>query len=149
MNLTKLKNKRRVAFSLAVALAGLVVSFAMVHVGGPTAHHLPGIPFHVAAVFGAGLAGWWCCDAFGRTAASGWAIALAGSVAMTFLGAVLGSVLIGAVFDGLTAALAFPVLGFVSIIDAAESPVAVLIWLLCMAGLHVFARKIRSSGPIL
>lgn len=142
MDLSTLRNKRRVAFALAVALAGLVVSFAMVHVGGPTAHHLPGIPFHVAAVFGAGVAGWLCCGAFGRAAALGWAVALTGSVAMTFLGAVLGSVLIGAIFDGVTAALAFPVLGFVAIIDAAESPAALLIWLLCMAALHLFARKI-------
>jgi hypothetical protein len=48
----------RLAFALAAALTGLVVSFVMVHFGGPNARYLPVGSFHVSALVGAGLAGW-------------------------------------------------------------------------------------------
>lgn len=57
-------NQHRLMFSGLTALVGLTVSFSMMYVGGPTAHHLPGIPFHIGAFLGAGAAGWFCLRAF-------------------------------------------------------------------------------------
>lgn len=139
---TSLKNNPRVCFAIAVAAVGLAVSFAMIFVGGPMARHLPGLSFHLAALFGAGIAGLLCASAFGHKSWRGWCAAGLGGVGMTLLGALIGAGLIWQtrfVISG-------PFLGLLAVVDAAESLPVVLIWSLCIVALHLLAQRLRTAG---
>jgi hypothetical protein len=142
------KHRKRLVFAGLTALAGLIVSIAMIYLGGHHAGQLPGVAFHITATLGAGAAGWFCMGAFGHAATVGWMIALTGGIGMTILGAVFAGIMIGGYFNGLGGAIAFPALGFIAIIDAAESPHAVLVWLTCMSGLHLLAGSIHRRGSV-
>lgn len=146
MNLSYLKPSHlRLRLAGLTAAAGGIVSVAMVLFGGSTARFLPtGDGFHVAAVLGAGLAGLALAPTFGRPGWIGWIIAAIGAVGATLIGAMAGSTLIGLAFGQIT----FTGFGLVAIVGAAENPVAVLIWGLTMAALHVEAGRVRQRLAI-
>lgn len=52
------------------------------------------------------------------------------------------------VFDLVQTLIMSPVLGVISIIDAAESLAVLLVWGLGMAGLHVYVRRLRTRLPV-
>lgn len=142
MNLSQLKPSHlRLRLAGLTAAAGGIVSVAMVLFGGSTARFLPtGDGFHVAAVLGAGLAGLALAPTFGRPGWLGWIMATIGAVGATLLGAFAGAAMIGLVFgQALIGSL-----GLVAILGAAENPVAVLIWGLTMAALHLEAGRVRQ-----
>jgi hypothetical protein len=134
----------RLAFAGAVGVVGVIVSLAMVRWGGPNAKYLPDGTFQLGALGGGVMAGWLCVGCFGRANARGWVFALFGSVTMTVLGAVLGATVLNERVYFMRGGM----LGLVAIIDAAESPIALGVWLLCMAALHMWAVKLRARGPI-
>ena len=103
------KHRKRLVFAGLTALAGLIVSIAMMYLGEHHAGQLPGVAFHITATLG---------------------------------------IMIGGYFNGLGGAIAFPALGFIAIIDAAESLHAVLVWLICMSGLHLLAGLMRRRGSV-
>ncbi len=165
-------NQHRLMFSGLTAIVGLIVSFSMMYVGGPTAHHLPGAPFHIVAFLGAGAAGWFCLRAFGLNGWQGPVCTFGGGLGITLLGAVIGSwicviltacdLMVSAIvergfqnlektmtfFDLVQTLIMSPVLGGISIIDAAESLAVLLVWGLGMAGLHVYVRRLRTRWPV-
>ena len=144
MLLIALIKQPRVRFACAVAGVGVIVAIAMVHIGGPEFRKMGSAAFYVAAMLGAGAAGWLCADAFGRAGPLGIVLAAGGGAGMTLLGAAIGAGgLIGSVGDGLPGV----VFGPIGILIAAEHPAAV-IWGVCMAALHLFARSLRTRGPI-
>lgn len=139
----------RLAFALAAALTGFVVSFAMVHFGGPNARYLPVGSFHLSALVGAGLAGWIFAGAFGRSGRRGWVVAVLGSIAMTLVGGYLGGAFLWGLFhQGTNSFLPIPVLGMVAIVDSAESPVALVIWSALMIALHILCARLRGGCPL-
>ena len=95
--------------------------------------HLPGWPFHIAAIPGAGLAGLIFFNAFGRAGAAGWIIALLAAGLMTVVGAVLGAQLLtmiaSIIWDGGEIGLG-GVLGLIVVFDSASSPLVLAVWLL-------------------
>ncbi|UWR23635.1 hypothetical protein [Sulfitobacter sp. S190] len=141
MPITRLANEPRLYFAAAAAVTGLIVSVAMVTVGGPSAKYLPAGWVHAMAIPGAGVAALLCADAFGHARGWGWAVAFLGGALMTVLGGAVGAGLLGmgyGQFHGWG-------LGVVAIIDASMSGAAVGIWAVLMALLHLGARKMREG----
>ncbi|QUJ75100.1 hypothetical protein KDD17_08615 [Sulfitobacter albidus] len=132
----------RLHLAAATALTGLIVSFAMAFMGGPMSRHLPGIGFHLAAIFGAGGVGYVCAGAFGRPRRRGWLMAGFTAVWMTIASAFAGATLLGLTVGTIETG----VYGLFAIIDAATSPAAVAVWALCMTGLHLYARDLRHDA---
>ncbi|MBB3993660.1 hypothetical protein GGR95_001291 [Sulfitobacter undariae] len=139
--------ERRI-FGCATAVAGLIVSFAIANGDWSLVRHLPGWPFHVAAIPGAGLAGLLFCNAFGREGPVGWIIAILAAALMTFVGSVLGAQLLtmsAAVVLGGSIMNLGGALGMLVVVDSATSPLVICVWLLSMAALHLLRRKLRGG----
>lgn len=123
--------------------AGGIVSVAMTAWGGPMSQHLPiGEGFHLAAIFGAGLAGFICANGIGRGGRRGWLIAALVSCVATILGAMLGATTMSLYFGSFYGAT----LGLIAILDASTSIAALITWGITMTVLHLSARKFRARS---
>ncbi len=138
-------SRLRLKLAGMTALAGGIVSVAMVIVGGPMARFLPsGDGFHLAALVGAGCAGFFCAGGFGRAGRRGWMMASLVAVVATVTGAIVGSTLIGVTAGTVTGSG----MGLLAILDASSSPAAVGIWGATMALLHIMARAARRRAAL-
>ena len=141
-------SQERGVFGGATAVVGLIVSFAIASGDWSMVRHLPGWPFHIAAIPGAGLAGLIFFNAFGRAGAAGWIIALLAAGLMTVVGAVLGAQLLtmiaSIIWDGGEIGLG-GVLGLIVVFDSASSPLVLAVGLLAMVVLHLLQRKLRGG----
>ncbi|MEO0381782.1 MAG: hypothetical protein AAF252_16055 [Pseudomonadota bacterium] len=144
---------QRVRCGVLMALAGGAVAQAMTLWGGDLARFLPPLSIMLCAAFvGAGVAGFFLADAFGRRGWGGivWT-ALAWPLA-TAMGASLGAGLVGTASspeplaslpEALTAGAP---LGWMAVTDGiTSSPAVALIWVVCGLAMHHGALAERAA----
>ena len=118
-------------------LAGWIVSFGLVHWGGPMARHIPDQGVHLAAFWWALVAGFIVASGFGHARWWGWALAGLSALFATVFGAIIAAATMGVLAVGSPSAGA---LGVIAIADGASSPLLVLTWGVAMVGVDAFAR---------
>ena len=123
-------------------LAGWIVSFGLVHWGGPMARHIPAQGVHLAAFWGALVAGFIVASGFGHARWWGWALAGLSAVFATVFGAIIAAATMGVLAVGSPSAGA---LGVIAIADGASSPLLVLTWGVAMVGVDAFARWVAVA----
>ncbi len=125
------------------ALAGWVVSFVMVHWGGPMSRFIPNDGAHIAAFVGAFVSGYLLANGFGRAGVCGWVLAVVCAIVATVLGAVIaGSALAVAASAGPSIGVSH---GLIAIVDAAFSPWCWIIWIIAMVGVDAHARWVETT----
>lgn len=119
-----------------MALCGGAVGIAMVaEFRGLITHHIGIVPFVIAAMFGAGIAGAICSGMFGHRGARGVFMAICGAIFATVLGGALAGLVALPAQD-------FRLFGL-GIFFAAITWI-VLAWGAIMALVHIAAKRLRS-----
>ena len=118
----------------AIAISGLTISLPRI---------LPETGFHLAALIGAGIAGFVLADGLGRPGAWGAFRAACTALAMTLFGAWLGALL---VYPPGVAPFSAGALGWIMLADAAtENLTTVKLWAAAMLLLHLAAGRLRQT----
>lgn len=137
-----LQNVQRMKIAALIAGIGAIVAYGVTLSDHHVARMVPQSGFHLAALVGAGVAGFFFAGTFGRPGILGAFIALLGAIGVTVSGAILGSMLIAPTpfhFEAAGLAMYFLVMGVL------ENALVLKLWLATMAILHVIIHARRIS----
>ncbi|AXI46029.1 hypothetical protein C1J03_08375 [Sulfitobacter sp. SK012] len=141
-----LSNQTRLCIAALTGLVGLVTAFAMTELGGNLRHMLPDTGFHLAAMIGAGVAGFVFADGFGRPGGKGMLWAALSAIGATLAGSGLGAMLILPLPHAQMGVFVF---GWVTLAEAAtHSFLSVKLWVAAMVMLHLATAKLRHQAEI-
>lgn len=136
----ELTERTRLMIAGLTAVAGGATAVAITELGGRMQHYLPDSGFHLAAVVGAGLAGFILADGFGRSGLRGGLSAVTTAVLVTLLGAWLGAALIA-----WSPRPEAGFLGWLALLEAVSAnPLILKIWAAAMLVLQGGAARLRA-----
>ena len=141
----ELTRPTRLAIAALTATTGGATAFAFTEFGGRFVRMLPETGFHLAAILGAGIAGFVLADGLGRPGVRGAIMGGLTLVAMTLLGAWLGAVLI---YPSASPLVGF--MGWMALAEAAAYPTILKIWGVAMMLLQLISTSLRQGqdeGP--